>query len=206
MVKYTLVYFDGRGRAEVCRILFALADVEYEDKRIQGADWGKLKPETPFGQMPILKLDDITLCQSDAMEFYLAKTFGFAGSNTLEEAQVLMMGACVLDTLTPLFKMYGLKEEEAKDEIRKKYETEQMPKFLGNLQKMLVSNKGGDGYFIGDKISVADLKIATILDTLTLFGIKCDLNEYPKLKAHNERVMSEPKIAAWVAKRPESTF
>ncbi|KAI0216244.1 S-crystallin SL11 [Lamellibrachia satsuma] len=152
MVKYTLVYFDGRGRAEVCRILFALADVEYEDKRIQGADWGKLKPETPFGQMPILKFDDITLCQSDAMEFYLAKTFGFAGSNTLEEAQVLMMGACVLDTLTPLFKMYGLKEEEAKDEIRKKYETEQMPKFLGNLQKMLVSNKGGDGYFIGDKV------------------------------------------------------
>ena len=44
MVKYTLVYFDGRGRAEVCRILFALADVEYEDKRIQGADWEKLKP------------------------------------------------------------------------------------------------------------------------------------------------------------------
>ena len=39
---------------------------------------------------------------------------GFAGSNTLEEAQVLMMGACVMDTLTPLFKMHGLKEEEAK--------------------------------------------------------------------------------------------
>ena len=39
---------------------------------------------------------------------------GFAGSNTLEEAQVLMMGACIMDTLTPLFKMHGLKEEEAK--------------------------------------------------------------------------------------------
>ena len=44
MVKYTLVYFDARGRAEVTRMLFALADVAYEDKRIKGEDWGKLKP------------------------------------------------------------------------------------------------------------------------------------------------------------------
>ena len=39
-----------------------------------------------------------------------------------------------------------------KDEIRKKYETEQMPKYLGMLEKLLVSNKGGDGYFVGDKV------------------------------------------------------
>ena len=43
MVKYTLVYFDATGRAEVARMLFALADVAYEDKRIKGEDWGKLK-------------------------------------------------------------------------------------------------------------------------------------------------------------------
>ena len=39
-----------------------------------------------------------------------------------------------------------------KDEIKKKYETEQMPKYLGMLEKLLVSNKGGDGYFVGDKV------------------------------------------------------
>ncbi len=44
MVKYTLVYFDARGRAEVTRMLFALANVAYEDKRVKGEDWGKLKP------------------------------------------------------------------------------------------------------------------------------------------------------------------
>ena len=32
--------------------------------------------ETPFGQIPLLKVDDVTLCQSDAFEFYLAKKFG----------------------------------------------------------------------------------------------------------------------------------
>ena len=32
--------------------------------------------ETPFDQLPVLKVDDVTLCQSDAIEFYLAKQFG----------------------------------------------------------------------------------------------------------------------------------
>ncbi len=39
---------------------------------------------------------------------------GFAGANTLEEAQVLMIGSCAADTLTPLFATNGLKEEKAK--------------------------------------------------------------------------------------------
>ena len=44
MVKYTLVYFDAPGRAEVSRFLFALADVEYEDKRVTGEEWATFKP------------------------------------------------------------------------------------------------------------------------------------------------------------------
>ena len=32
--------------------------------------------EAPFDQLPVLKVDDVTLCQSDAFEFYLAKKFG----------------------------------------------------------------------------------------------------------------------------------
>ena len=44
MVQYTLVYFNGRGRGEVSRILFALADVEYEDKRVTGESWTAFKP------------------------------------------------------------------------------------------------------------------------------------------------------------------
>ena len=41
--------------------------------------------------------------------------------------------------------------------MRKKYQEEQMPKFLGMLEKLLVSNKGGDGYFVGDKVNATEL-------------------------------------------------
>ena len=44
--KYTLVYFNFRARAELARLIFALADVEYEDQRVVVTtldDWLKLK-------------------------------------------------------------------------------------------------------------------------------------------------------------------
>ena len=46
MPKYELIYFDGRGRAEVIRLLFAQAGAQYEDTRVKmdEEEWGKLKP------------------------------------------------------------------------------------------------------------------------------------------------------------------
>lgn len=38
---YTLNYFNGRGRAELSRLLFAAAGVSYNDNRI--ADWPATK-------------------------------------------------------------------------------------------------------------------------------------------------------------------
>jgi len=43
MPSYKLTYFNATGRAEVARMLFAVAGEKYEDKRIQHADWSALK-------------------------------------------------------------------------------------------------------------------------------------------------------------------
>ena len=43
MVQYKLYYFPIRGRAEVIRLIFALAGVEYEDIRIPPAEWQQHK-------------------------------------------------------------------------------------------------------------------------------------------------------------------
>ena len=41
MPKYTFNYFNGRGRAEITRLIFAAADVEFIDNRIE--DWPRTK-------------------------------------------------------------------------------------------------------------------------------------------------------------------
>jgi len=38
-----LIYFNGRGRAEVSRLVLAQAGVKYEDKRIEFSEWGEVK-------------------------------------------------------------------------------------------------------------------------------------------------------------------
>ena len=42
--KIKLTYFNLRGRAEPSRLILAQAGIEYEDNRIEQADWPKLKP------------------------------------------------------------------------------------------------------------------------------------------------------------------
>jgi len=37
MPSYKLTYFDARGRAEISRLIFAAAGVEYTDERVK--DW-----------------------------------------------------------------------------------------------------------------------------------------------------------------------
>ena len=39
-----LIYFNGKGRAEPARLILAQAGVDYEDHRIEFADWPALKP------------------------------------------------------------------------------------------------------------------------------------------------------------------
>ena len=41
MVNYALHYFNGRGRAEISRMIFAYAGVQYKDDRIE--DWPNTK-------------------------------------------------------------------------------------------------------------------------------------------------------------------
>uniref|UniRef100_A0A0L8HMB1 GST N-terminal domain-containing protein n=1 Tax=Octopus bimaculoides TaxID=37653 RepID=A0A0L8HMB1_OCTBM len=43
MPSYTLYYFNGRGRAEVLRMLFSAAGVQFQDKRIEFSEWSHYK-------------------------------------------------------------------------------------------------------------------------------------------------------------------
>lgn len=92
MPSYKLNYFNGRGRGEIIRLIFAAADAKYEDNRVRFEDWEALKPTTPLGQIPVLEVDGKTqIPQSIAIARFVARELNLAGRNNLEQVRVNFM-------------------------------------------------------------------------------------------------------------------
>lgn len=79
MSTYKLHYFDGRGRAEVSRLIFAVAGEKYDDIRLERSEWPIKKSEMPLGQLPVLEYNGTKLAQSMSIARFLDKQFHLAG-------------------------------------------------------------------------------------------------------------------------------
>lgn len=206
-MSYKLTYFTGRGRAEISRLIFAQAGVQYEDVRVERADWTQMKPNSPFGQLPLLEIEGgVALCQSLAIARFLARKFDLAGKTDVDQARADMLVDCFDDTVKPMLKFMFEPDESKKAEMQKKFLEEELPKSLTALEKMLKGNKGGDGFFVGDALTWADLGFLAMSGWLSIIGADPQIDKYPKLKALLEKVSKAPKIAEWLEKRPKTAF
>ena len=74
--KPELIYFGVPGRAEAIRILMQIAGVEMDDTRFGPDDWPGIKPTTPLGVVPVMKLEGKSYVQSVSLTRYAAKLAG----------------------------------------------------------------------------------------------------------------------------------
>jgi len=208
MPLYTLVYFNGRGRAEVARLLFAQAAVRYEDKRLEGDEWPKLKPTTKTGSLPYLKIDGYELPQSMAIARFLAREFSMYGVNNLEMAKVDV----ILDTMEELLVAGGRMRYGPDADKPKLYET-LLEKAKSSFKLMSdLLRESGTGWLVGKKVSVADFAAYHYCSLLLQFGSMGDgqltkvYDDATGLAQHSERVASLPNIKDWIKKRPVTDF
>lgn len=198
MPTYKLYYFDGRGRAEVPRYLFALGNIDYEDIRLTQEKWKNSKSMSPFGQLPMLEVDGQKLCQSNTIARFIAERTGHAGKSDLEKARANMIVDCAEDMVKPFITIFFCTDEALKAELQKKWDEEQKDQFLHYFEKFLEENKCG--YLVGDSLTWADLTLVNALSWMP----DLDLTEYKLIKALIDRVNNEPAIAAWIEKRPKT--
>ncbi|PIK57299.1 putative S-crystallin SL11-like [Apostichopus japonicus] len=204
MSSYKLIYFNGKGRAETARFMFAVAKQEYEDKRVSGDEWAEVKKSLLFGQVPVLEVDGVQLTQSCAINRFLAKRLNLYGNDDMEAAKIDQVCEALVDLGIVLRDCLHEQDEDRKKMLHKKLLETQAPRHFAGLVKLLDAN-GGDGFFVGNKVSLADLDAASyFLDMVTRVP-DLKLNE-PKLVAHLERMKAIPELADWLKKRPESPF
>ncbi|KAK6973736.1 glutathione S-transferase 4-like isoform X1 [Biomphalaria glabrata] len=202
--KLRLLYFDGRGRAEVARIILAAAGKEYEDVRFSFEEWPKYKPETPYGQAPALSVDGVVYAQSIAINEFLAREFGFHGKDNLETFKIEEIIHLWDDFVTPTVDvLFHTDDEKAKEAGIKKIKEESVPRILNFLEGILAKN--GTGYFVGDRL--------TLIDIIVFEGVNggitsqfLDVSKYPLIQKNFELVRSNEKIASYMASRKDTPW
>ena len=109
MPSYKLTYFNGRGRAELSRLIFAAAGVQFTDERV--TNWPTGKEDAPLGQLPYLTVDGVKLPQSLSIARYLAKQFKLAGADDLAQAKADAIVDTLNDVLEPFYSKVAFAKE-----------------------------------------------------------------------------------------------
>ena len=218
MSKPTLIYFAGRGRAEVIRLVLAEAGVEYREHVVgkgtapvdgRPTDFAALKATgaLPFEALPVWEEPDgFRLAQSAAIANHLARAHGLRGGSPVEEARCDEALGAVDDVRLELRKLYAVPAEQ-RAALRAELLAATLPRWLGHLDRLLARNGGGRGFIAGASLTVADLALWYLLEMIRDNGFGAALDCHPALVAHVERIASRPRLAAYLTggRRPPFT-
>jgi len=203
--EYKLFYFNGRGKAELMRLCMAYGNIQFDDIRFEDGDWAKFKTQMPFGQVPVLEVRGFKLAQSAAILQYLGRVVGLVpkDADSMTEAHIHMIceGARdVQEKFGPILYRFEDKPEQKKAEMDK-FEANDCPQWTAHFERMLGKNQ----YFIGDKMTLADLTVYHIFSEIQGHLKNC-LKDSPNLAALVKRVGDHPSISKYVQTRPKSPW
>jgi glutathione S-transferase len=85
-------------------------------------------------------------------------------------------------------------------EVADQAEKNELPPILDYLERTIA----GNGWLVGDGITLADIAVATAFANFRHLGVTIDSGRYPKVAAFAERMLARPSFAGWVER--ESAF
>merc|ERR1712061_809439 len=90
----------------VARLILDYGKADYNNKVLTFPEFGALKPTLPLGQLPILKIDGVMYCQTQAINAYCGKLAKLPALSDIEELKNHMMNElatkCLLQCLNQL--------------------------------------------------------------------------------------------------------
>lgn len=218
-----LTYVDKEGVAEPIRLALVLAGIDFEDIRVNCPDWKELKPKTPYGQLPIMEINDNGeyKAHSGAMLRYCGQlntddntesSFLYPNEKMFEIEEAIGLITDLNNAFTPSLyisvrpQVFGYPEgSQATDEgkarteaLRTTFWKEILPTFLDHIEALL--SKSGNKWLVSgcDKPTIADCFAVPNLRRFTCGHIdfipsNC-LETHPKVVQYLERFCALPEI------------
>lgn len=162
---------------------------------------------SPFRKMPALKDDDYCLADSSAICHYLEAKYP---APSLIPAEARARGKVVwfdefADTIlfgcgqkvffnrivAPRF--LGRPGDDAAAEAALR---DELPPILDYLETIVP----GDGFLVGDTLTLADISVASPFANFLHLGVEVDIAKHPRTKGYIERILDRPSFAALLAK------
>ncbi|KAI8873802.1 hypothetical protein GQ42DRAFT_11899 [Ramicandelaber brevisporus] len=202
-VTYEVTYFALVGRIEILRALAALGDLPLSIVDVQFHEWGALKPATPAGQLPVLRIKDAAtgevqaeLTESAALERLLADRAGFNGATDVEAAKIAAFRAQYDKPFDALFGFIFAKPDD-KEAAADKFKTS-IAQVLAFHEALLAKN-GGNGHYAGDKVNIADLTATLLYKLALVHGFADSVSEAvaPLFNKVVKATLAEPKLEAY---------
>ncbi|CAF4965942.1 unnamed protein product, partial [Rotaria sp. Silwood1] len=178
---------------------------KYEDIRYERDEWATHKSEMPLGQIPVLEYNGTKLPQSLSIARFLAKQFQLAGRDNFEQAKVDAVADTIADLLSKYVAVRFEQDETKKQELTKKFTTEELPKHLQNLEVLGKLYGNGGSFFVANHLTWVDLFFYDVGHNILQLDAK-SLDNHPLLKQIRAEVEKQPRIAEYLKNRPETPF
>lgn len=202
--KLKLTYFDFHGgRGEAARLAMHIGGVPFEDERLAFPDFARLKPELPFGAVPVLEVDGQLVTQSNGINRYVGKLAGLYPDDPWQAALCDEVMDAVEDISAKFAPSFAMKDEVARKAAREAFSAGPLPYFLERLQARLEAH--GGQYFADGRLTVADLKFFVWVRHI-ISGVLDHVPQHlpeqvsPLLYDLFERIKADPRVAGYYAR------
>ena len=201
-VKPRFVYWGMNSRAQMSMLMLRSMNVDYVWDTATANTWPDPKEKMPFGQLPVLFHNNLTIAQSGTIARYCAKLANIWPTN-LEHN---VMADMLMEQSEDIFNLFGRAKYSGDEDQQRKAWLEvkltKLPQKLDSLVKLL----GDKTYFSGDKHHAGDVAVFSSLHLMVQAGLGDMLSQYPTLKAHYDKVLELGSVKEFVDEGHKAYF
>jgi len=198
MTDVKVTYFDIAGsRGEEVRLALTLAGVPFEDDRIDGATFARLKPDLPFASLPTFEIAGRGVFgQTNAILRLIGRQHGLHPEDAFEAARHDALMEAAEDLRQRISGSGRIQDAAERKAARQQLAADYIPQWGLCIDRLV-----GDGPFVGgDRPSVADIKLYMMDKWISGGGVDDvpgdAFDPYARLKGVARAVATHPAVVA----------